>query len=110
MSDAAHASGAPPRVFCNTHKVSAVGTDRAIQLFEKDLSEDQNQCDRLWTLSGLCLVCHCTPNQACHADVLMRKFTERHLEAFDRSSSTVTPLAAVLDYSAALRVSGRERV
>ena len=90
-------------IFCNTQKVSAVGRERAIQLFEKDLSGNSKLCERLWTLSGLRLVCHCTPNQACRADVLLRKFRERYRAAYDRSVPSSTPPAAVLNYLAALR-------
>ena len=95
--------GIAKSVFCNTHKVSVVGRNRAIQLFESDLSEDRNLLERLWTLSGLRLVCHCTPNQACHGDVLIRKFSELYPGAFDRLITTVSPAAEVLDQFAALR-------
>ena len=45
--------GLSKSIFCNTNKVSAVGRERAIQLFEKDLSGNSKLCERLWTLSGL---------------------------------------------------------
>ena len=80
-----------------------MGRDSAIELFDKGLSADQNLLDQLWTLSGLRLVCHCTPNQAYHGDVLIHRFSERYPDAFDRSSTSVTPDSAVLDYLAMLR-------
>ena len=89
--------------FCNTHKVSAVGRERAIQLFEKDLSESRALSDRLWTLSGLRLLCHCKPGQACHGDVIIKKFRDRYPSAYDRSVSSSIPPSAVLNYMAALR-------
>ena len=95
--------GLSKSIFCNTHKVSAVGRDRAIQLFERDLSGNSSLYERLWTLSGLRLVCHCTPNQACHADVLIRKFREKYPGAYDRTMPSSIPSASVLNYLAALR-------
>ena len=94
--------GLTKSVFCNTHEVSTVGRERAIELFDKDLSADQNLLDQLWTLSGPRLVCHCTPNQACQGDVLIRRFSDLQPDAFDRSSTSVTPDSAVLEYLAML--------
>ena len=90
-------------IYCNTHKVSAVGRDRAIEMFKEDLSAGPTLLARLWTLSGLRLVCHCSPNQRCHGDILIQKFTELYPSAFDRSSSVITPDSATLNYLAALR-------
>ena len=90
-------------IFCNTHKVSAVGRDRAIEMFKEDLSASPILLSRLWTLSGLRLVCHCVPSQRCHGDILIEKFMELYPSAFDRSRSTDTPNAATLSYLAALR-------
>ena len=72
-------------------------------MFKEDLSASPILLSRLWTLSGLRLVCHCVPSQLCHGDILIQKFTELYPSAFDRSSSTDTPNAATLSYLAALR-------
>ena len=45
--------------------------------------------DRLWTLSGLRLLCHCKPGQACHGDVIIKKFRDRYPSAYDRSVSSI---------------------
>ena len=49
------------------------------------------------------LLCHCMPSQACHVDVIIRKFRERYPDAYDRLTFTSTPSSAVLNYLAALR-------
>ena len=90
-------------IFCNAHKVSAVGRDRAIELFNTNLSNDLNLLAQLWTLSGLRLVCHCAPSQACDGEMIIQKFAELYPDAFDRSQSSTTSGASILDYLAALR-------
>ena len=93
-------------VFRNTHKVSAV---RAIEPFRTDLSNDPDLLAQLWTPSGLRLVCHCAPCQACHVDMIIQKFAELCLDAHDRLQSSATPDASTLDYLAALREEPPER-
>ena len=88
-------------IFCDTRKVSSVGRERAIELFR--ISNDPDLLAQLLTLSGLRLVCHCAPSQACHGDIITQKFAELHPDAFDRSQSSATPDASTLDHLAALR-------
>ena len=90
-------------MFCNTHKVSAVGRDRVIEMFKEDLSASPNLLSRLWTLSGLQLVCHCAPSQRCHGNILIQKFSELYPDAFDRSNSIIAPDSETMNYLAALR-------
>ena len=89
--------GLSKSIFCNTHKVSCSSKRKGDPDVQKDLSTNSELCERLWTLSGLRLVCHCTPNHTCHAHVLVQKFRERYPGAYDRTDTTSTPPAGVLN-------------
>ena len=57
------ACGAPP-----LHKVAGFGQDEAIRKCAVPPPTHSHLRSQSWILSGPHLVCHCTPNQACHAD------------------------------------------
>ena len=89
--------------FCNDHKVSAYGREEAIWRFEQKLKTDQELRESLWTLSGLRLVCHCTPTQECHADVIIQEFRLLYPAACDRNNVTTGPPSSqVLNFLARL--------
>ena len=92
--------GLTKSIFCTTHKVSTVGRDREQSTCS---TRTCRQTKPYWISCGhyrVCLACHCTPNQACHGEILIRRFSEQYMDAFDRSSTSVTPDSAVLDYLA----------
>ena len=51
------------------------------------LLTDTSVRDRLWTLSGVRLVCHCKLAQRCHGDIIIREFRAMFPDAFDRDDS-----------------------
>ena len=59
-------------LYCNDYKVAVYGRSEAIRHFECKLATDECLQERLWTLSGLRLVCHCSPAQDCHGDVITK--------------------------------------
>ena len=61
-------------IFCNDFKVAVYGRQEAINRFAHKLSTDAELRARLWTLSGLRLLCHCTTGQACHGDIIISGF------------------------------------
>ena len=75
-------------VFCNRPKVAVVGREKGKELFGRDLQADADLQARLWTLSGVRLVCDCTPNQQCHGDVLLEDFRRTFPAAYDRNAGT----------------------
>ena len=90
--------------FCNDYKVSAYGREEAIWRFEQKLKTDQEVRESLWTLSGLRLVCHCTPTQDCHADATIQEFRLLFPGAYDRNDGTAGPPSSqVLNFLARLR-------
>ena len=46
-------------VFCNPYKVSQHGRYEAIRLFSQYLKGNETLRSKMWTLSGLRLICHC---------------------------------------------------
>ena len=72
-------------IFHNPFKVSEYGRDLAIQLFEQHLDSSRELQRQIPSLSGTRLVCHCKPQEDCHADALIRKFKELFPDAYDRS-------------------------
>ena len=71
-------------LYCNDYKVSQYGRERAIRQFAQKLQRDEELRAIQWTLSGLRLVCHCTPSQACHADSIIEEFRQAYPGANDR--------------------------
>ena len=63
----------PKSIWGNPFKVAKYGRRMAIDEYAKTLVPDGDSYTRTWTLSGCRLVCHCTPNQACHADSLIER-------------------------------------
>ena len=48
-------------------------------------------------------MCHCTPNEVRHIDVIVQNFREPYPQAYDRSVSSSTPSSAVSNYMVAPR-------
>ena len=69
------------------------------------LKRDVELRARLWTLSGLRLVCHCRLSQSYHADEITREFRQAFPDAYDREHPDCEPLSSeVLNYLARLRL------
>ena len=60
--------------WCNDYKVSVHGRATAISKFSEKLQYDDALRADVWSLSGLRLLCHCTPMQSCHADVIIGEY------------------------------------
>ena len=92
-------------IYANEYKVAQYGRSRVIQQFALKLRDGDELRARLWTLSGLRLVCHCRATQECHADVIFQEFRRAHPGAFDRDDADgETPTSAVLNCLARLRM------
>ena len=60
---------------------------------------------KLWTLSGLRLVCHCKPTQACHADSIIEEFKRMNPSAYDSDDPEADPpKLGTLNHLARLRM------
>ena len=85
-------------------KVATHGRQVAIELFEKHLTTTPQLIDRLWTLSGCRLLCHCRRDQACHGDMIIRHLKLRYPTAHDsHDAMSKAPRTDVLNYMAKLR-------
>ena len=51
--------------------------EEAVERYERRLRSSPYLLDRLYTLSGKVLVCHCRTDMPCHRDVLIKLFNER---------------------------------
>ena len=92
-------------VYSNDFKVSQYGRERAISQFAQKLQRDEELRAKLWTLSGLRLVCHCKSSQACHADSIIEGFRRMYPGAFDRDDPEAEPpKSETLNYLARLRM------
>ena len=91
--------------YSNDYKVSQYGRERAISQFAQKLQRDAELRAKLWTLSGLRLVCHCKSSQACHSDSTIEEFRRVYPGAFDREDPEVEPpKSEMLKYLARLRM------
>ena len=87
------------------YKVAVFGRDEAIRKYVS-LPLHSHLRSQLWTLSGARLVCHCTPNQACHADSVIKLFRQT---VFDRDDPTAGPPSSeTLGYLALLQTEPEE--
>ena len=90
--------------YCNDFKVAVHGRDAAISRFAEKLASVHGLRSRFWRLSGLRLVCHCRPSQACHGDAIIREFTSMYPEPFNRAElDGMVPSSSVLNYVSRLR-------
>ena len=65
---------------------------------------DENLQERLWTLLGLRLVCHCAPAKACHGDDIIRAFSAWYPDSYDRDDPDApAPTSQVLNSLSKLR-------
>ena len=91
-------------VWSNPHKVAQSSREEAIRRYSETLRNDRSLSSIIWTLSGARLVCHCTPTQRCHADVLISLFRQTFPAAHDRDQENQpAPTASVLSLLAKLR-------
>ena len=91
-------------VWSNPHKVAQSSREEAIRRYSETLRNDRNLGSIIWTLSGARLVCHCTPTQRCHAEVLISFFRQTFTAAHDRDQENQpAPTASVLSLLAKLR-------
>ena len=78
---------------------------RAINQFAQKLQRDEELWAKVWTLSGLRLVCHCKSSQACHADSIIEEFRRVYPGAFDRDDPEAKPpKSEILNYLAGFRM------
>ena len=59
--------------FGNPHKVSVFGRSQAVRRYEATLARGEELRGKVWSLAGCRLVCHCTPEQECHADIVVEE-------------------------------------
>ena len=90
--------------WCNDFKVSVHGRATAISKFSKKLQQDEALRADVWSLSGLRLLCHCTPVQDCHADIIIQEFVRQFPGAYDALNDVTDPPGSeVLNFMARLR-------
>ena len=65
-----------PSIFGNQIKVGVHGRAEAIRRYESKLRENDELLKVLPQLSGLRLLCHCRPDQTCHADSISTVYRE----------------------------------
>ena len=59
---------------------------------------------KVWSLAGCWLVCHCTPEQECHADIIIAEHRRQFPDAHDRDShDSQVPSSTVLNLLSRLR-------
>ena len=87
----------PRSRFCNPFKVSELGRELAINLFEQHLDTSDELLRDLRSLSGKRLLCHCSKSQRCHADALIRELSSKCPGAYDRRNSLRPPTFAELN-------------
>ena len=84
--------------------MAVFGREEAIRRFSGKLLSDNRLRDRLWTLSGFRLVCHCKLTQRCHREVIVREFRSMFLNGFDRDDPDAPPSSSrVPNYMSRLR-------
>ena len=94
----------PKSIWGNPFKSRSMDGAMGIDEYAKTLVADGGLHARIWTLSGCGLVCHCTPNQACHADSLIELYRAMFPSAFGPDSpATGPPSSDVLRVLAKLR-------
>ena len=90
--------------WCNDYKASVHGRATAISKFSEKLQYDDALRADVWSLSGLRLLCHCTPMQSCHADVIIGEYRRQFPDAYDREATSSNPPGSeVLNFLARLR-------
>ena len=90
--------------YSNSFKVSEYGREVAISKFAEHLKMTPVLRRRLWSLSGLRLVCHCRPEQQCHADSIISEFKTQFPTAYNRDDpASPPPDSRTLNYLAVLR-------
>ena len=75
--------GSLPSCRANRYKVSMFGRDRAAELHRAEVQEDPQYGVKVHELSGKRLLCHCRPNEKCHADNLRDLCRGWHPHDFD---------------------------
>ena len=75
----------------NRYKVSKFGRDRAVELHRKEVQEDPQYGRRVHELSGKRLLCHCKPDEKCHAQNIQELFRDLFQHATNRVWRTLRP-------------------
>ena len=92
-------------ILCSQFKVSAHGRALATEKFLETFQRDEGLRKYLSCLSGMRLVCHCFPAQACHADCKISGYRLMYPPAYDREKHRGTvPSSDVLNRVAQLRL------
>ena len=63
--------GLPPSIWGNPFKVKGEGRQQAVENFREYMANNAELREQLPALRGKTLVCHCGPEDRCHADVLV---------------------------------------
>ena len=95
--------GLLPSFWANRYKVSKFGRDRAVELHRKEIQEDPQYGRRVHELSGKRLLCHCKPDEKCHAQNIQELFRDIFPHAYDPSGTARAPMASELDILAKAR-------
>ena len=91
-------------VFGNPHKVSVYGRARAVRRYAVTLARDEELRAKVWSLAGCRLLCHCTLEQECHADVITAEYGRQFPDAHDRDGPDPhVPSSSVLNLLSRLR-------
>ena len=67
--------GIPPSPWANPYRVRELGRAEAVRRYGELLGRSPQLLSRLRSLSGKTLVCHCRPDEPCHADQIIAAFT-----------------------------------
>ena len=95
--------GLAERRCCNPFKGAVCGRAGAMSGFGRLLLNDSALRSRLWSISGLRLLCRCLEKAHCHADVIIHSFGKAYLHAYNCSAKDqLPPSSPVLHYLARL--------
>ena len=82
--------------FGNRHEVSVYGRSQAVRRYGDTLARDDELNGKVWSPSGCRLVCHCTPEQECHTDIIEHK--RQFPSAYSREDPhSLAPSSSALD-------------
>lgn len=82
-----HRTGRLSSKWCNPFKVHEYGREEAIRRYSAHLDSSPDLLRDLPQLAGRKLECWCKKDEDCHADVIIKKFTELHSIAQEKLNS-----------------------